>query len=122
MNNEIGRTQWKEYFQGFNQRNFQRPTGLEIFSDLGAQREESHLPLLGIAVEELKDNTVRIGIMLGDSPGAGARHLTHAINQVCHIYSKLSAEGRDEAIEFEDASGVKTLLRFEALAELTTAH
>jgi len=31
---------------------------------------------------------------------------------------KLGADGRDEAIEFVDACGAKTVLQFEALTEL----
>jgi hypothetical protein len=31
---------------------------------------------------------------------------------------KLGADGRDEAIEFEDAGGANTVLQFESLTEL----
>jgi hypothetical protein len=34
------------------------------------------------------------------------------------VRRKLGADGRDEAIEFEEAVGTKTVLQFEALTEL----
>lgn len=121
MDNEIRRTQWAGYFREFSKRNYLRPTKLEIFSDLGAQREAEHLPLMGIAVEEV-NHTARIEIMLGSGTVADARHLTHTIDQVSRIFSKLSADGREEVVSFEDAEGNKTLLSFEALVELTASH
>ncbi len=115
MQDEIRREHWTEYFKGFSKRNEARPTKLEVFGEIGAQREERHLPLAGVSVEDLGKDAPRIEFMLGGG-GDDPRHLTHTIARVNRVTRKLCADGRDEAIEFEDAGGAKTVLQFEALA------
>ena len=115
MKDEINREAWAEYFKQFGKRNQGRPTKLEILGELGAQREEQHLPLSGISVEDTGKDTPRVEIMLGDE-GVGGRHLTHTIARVGRVLQKLGPDGRDEAIEFEDGAGGKTILLFEAQA------
>lgn len=117
MKDEINREAWTGYFKQFGERNQGRATKLEILGDLGVQQEEQHLPLAGISVEDTGKDAPRIEIMLGGQR-AGAQHLTHAITRVTRIMQKLGPDGRDEAIEFEDASGAKTILLFEAQAGL----
>ena len=121
MRDEIKREDWIEYFNEFSKRNQSRPTKLEVFGELGAQSEEKHLPLAGVSVEDSGKGAPRIEIMLGGGAATDPRHLTHTITRVNRVMQKLGADGRDEAIEFEDASGAKTILRFEALAELKAA-
>jgi hypothetical protein len=116
MRDEIKRENWVEYFKGFSQRNQARSTKLEVFGEIGAQLEERYLPLAGVSVEDSGKDAPRIEIMLGG--GDDPRHLTHTITRVKRVMRKLSADGRDEAVEFEDAGGAKTVLQFEALAEL----
>ena len=117
MKDEIKRGDWTEYFKEFSKRNQGRPTKLEILSELGVQHEERHLPFTGISVENKGEDAPRIEIMLGGE-SAGTRHLTHSITRVSRVLQKLGDDGRNEAIEFEDGSGAKTILLFEALAEL----
>jgi phosphotransferase system IIB component len=69
-----------------------------------------------MSVEASGKDAPRIEIMLGG--GDNLRHLTHTITRVNHVMQKLDADGRDEAIEFEDAGGAKTLLQFEVLTEM----
>jgi hypothetical protein len=116
MRDEIKRENWTEYFKGFSKRNQARSTKLEVFGEIGAQLEERHLPLAGVSVEDSGKDAPRIEIMLGG--GDDSRHLTHTITRVNRVMRKLGADGRDDAIEFEDASGTKTVLQFEALTEL----
>lgn len=120
MKDEIERDTWTEYFKEFSRRNQGRPTKLEILGDLGAQREEQHLPLAGIGVEDTGKDAPRIEIMLGGG-SAGASHLTHTITRVTGVLQKLDNAGREEAIEIEDDGGTKTILVFEALTELKAA-
>jgi hypothetical protein len=115
MQDEIKRENWTEYFKGFSKRNQGRSTMLEVFGEIGAQREERHLPLAGVSVEDSGKDAPRVEIMLG---GDDLRHMTHTITRVNRVMRKLGADGRDDAIEFEDAGGEKTVLQFEALAEL----
>ncbi len=116
MQDEIKRENWAEYFKGFSKRNEARPTKLEVFGEIGAQLEERHLPLAGVSVEASGKDAPRIEIMLGG--GDDPRHLTHTIRRVIRVMRKLGADGRDEAIEFEDAGGEKSVLQFEALTEV----
>jgi hypothetical protein len=52
MQDEIKRENWAEYFKGFSNRNQARSTKLEVFGEIGAQREERHLPFAGVSVED----------------------------------------------------------------------
>jgi hypothetical protein len=121
MQDEIKRENWTEYFKGFSKRNQARSTKLEVFGEIGAQREERYLPLAGVSVEASGKDAPRIEIMLGGG-GDDPRHLTHTITRVKRVMRKLGAEGRDEAIEIEDAGGAKTVLQFEALTELKASY
>ncbi len=122
MRDEIKAEQWTEFFQAFNARNQARPTRLEILGDLGAQEEERHLPFGGISYDRKDRAAPALQIMLGGGTAQDARHLMHAIPHVQHVWTKQGPDGRDEALEIEDNNGVKTLLRFEAFAELTAAQ
>ncbi|HEY8458733.1 MAG TPA: DUF5335 family protein [Blastocatellia bacterium] len=115
---EIERSQWASFFNEFSKRNQLRATRMEVFGDFGAQEEERNLPLNGISVEETGHDAPRIEIMLGGVSPDDDRHLTHTIRRAARVFSKISAEGRDEALEIEDADGVKTLLKFESLPKL----
>src|SRR5262245_41144032 len=115
---EIKRGQWARFFDEFSKRNLSRPTRLETFGDLGAQEEEQNLPLNGISVDEKGTGAPQIEIMLGADSPSDERHLTHTIARAARVFTKASADGRDEALEIEDADGVKTLLQFESLPKL----
>ena len=119
MQDEIIRSAWSEYFKTFSRQNEGRPTMLEFFGDLGAQRQENQLPLAGISLENSGPDAPRIEIMLGGSSPQDPRHLTHPITHVSRIFTKPGADGRDEALKIEDESGTQTLLRFVALTELS---
>jgi len=56
--------------------------------------------------------------MLGGVSPRDERHLTHTIERAARVITKTSADGQDEALEIEDADGIKTLLRFESLPKL----
>jgi hypothetical protein len=117
MQDEIKQGNWTEYFKGFSKRNEARPTKLEILGEIGAQVEERRMPLAGVTVETSGEDAPRIEIMFG-AGGPAPRHLTHTLTRVNRVSRKLGDDGRDEAIEFEDAGGTKTILQFEAIAEL----
>ena len=119
MQDEIRQEQWAEFFKAFSERNQARPTRLETLGALGGP-EERHLPFGGISYEHKGAPTLQI--MLGGSTAQDARHLMHTIPHVRHVFVKQSPDGRDEALEIEDNDGVKTLLQFEALAELTAGR
>jgi len=115
---EVERSQWAAFFRDFSKRNQSRATRLETFGDLGAQEEERNLPLNGISVEETGTDAPRIEVMLGGVSPNDERHLTHTIARAVRVSAKTDADGRDDALEIEDADGAKTLLRFESLPKL----
>jgi len=118
MSEEIKREQWAAFFNTFSKVNQARPTRLEVFGELGAQEEERHLPLNGISFEDVGEGAPKLEILLGGQAPSDARHLTHTVTRVQHVAAKVSQDGRDEALEIQDAEGTKTLLRFESPAEL----
>ncbi len=122
MQGEIKQEDWTAFFKEFSERNQSRPTQLETFGELGAQKEECHLPFGGISYELQHKDAPTLQIMLGGGTAKDARHLMHMITHVQHVYNKQGDDGRDEALEIENNNGVKTLLQFEALAELTAAQ
>jgi hypothetical protein len=91
MRDEIKRENWTEYFNGFSRRNQGRSTKLEVFGEIGAQREERHLPFAGVSVEDSGRDAPRVEIMLGG--GDDPRHLTHTITRINSVMLKLGADG-----------------------------
>lgn len=112
MSAEIKREEWAAYCNAFSKRNQTRPTRLEVFGEMGAQEEEYRLPLNGLTFEDVGEYAPKLEIMLGGETPHDPRHLAHTIQRVRHIHAKTAADGRDEALEIQDAEGVKTLLRF----------
>lgn len=111
MSREIKRESWTEFFNDFSRRNLARLTRVEIFGEMGAQEEGNFLPFNGVSVA---GSGSTLEIMLGGQSPSDPRHLSHSIDHVTNVYAKKALDGRDEAIEFVDAEGTKTLLRFES--------
>lgn len=118
MSAEIKREQWTTFFNTFSKLNQARPTRLEIFGELGAQEEERYLLLNGICFEDAGEGAPKLEILLGGQSPSEAGHLAHTVKRVQHVATKVAADGRDEALEIQDAEGTKTLLRFESLPAL----
>ncbi len=112
MSATIERAAWSGYFKGYNERNETRPTRLEIFGELGAQPLENDLPFSGITLEESRYDAPQLQIMLGHDTSADMGHLTHTVTDVTRITPKEAADGSDDALEIEDATGSRTLLSF----------
>ncbi len=113
MSNEIKRGEWMAYFNEFSKRNYSRSTRIEVFSGLGAQEAERHLPLNGISVDEYGTSAPRIEILLGGVSPDDAQHMTHVVTRAATVFPKTNVDGKDEVLEIVDADGGKTLLCFE---------
>ena len=114
----IERSQWKTFLEEFSKRDQMRATSLEAIGEFGAQEEEKFLPLVGISFETKGDAAGSVEIILGGETAAEQRHLTHTISNVERIAPLIGPTGFEEGLGIEDKSGVKTLLRLEALPEL----
>jgi hypothetical protein len=120
MQRNIDLDQLESFLKEFTKNNLSRPTRLEVFDEMGAQTQEHGLPLKGIDLEMKGDNAPRVEIMLGGL-STGDTHLTHTIIGVKRVYVKTGDDNRDEVLEFESQKGVKTLLHFENLEEISAA-
>jgi hypothetical protein len=118
MSGFIERSQWKSFLDEFSKRNRLRATSLESIGEFGAQEEEKFLPLVGINFETKGDAAGSIEIILGGETAAEERHLTHTITDVERIAPLIGTTGFEDGIGFEDKSGGKTLVRFQALPEI----
>lgn len=114
---KINPNQWKSFFDDYSRRNQSRLVSVEIFSELGAQKEVRKMSLSGIVFENGKKDSSFLEIMFENRQNDG-NHLTHFIPNVQNVFPKRYADGCDEALEIEDTEGNKTLLVFERLPEL----
>jgi|SRR4030095_56696 Family of unknown function (DUF5335) len=107
---EIPRTEWNNFFDGFSRQHEGWLATLEVFApDVGAQEEAHELPLEGISIASTDENSNSISINLGRSP---ADHVTHTINEPEHVWLELRSRGADAALEIESQNDTRTLLRF----------
>jgi hypothetical protein len=121
MRDDVKREAWGKFLREFSDRNKSRPTWLQVFGDAGAQSEELGLPLMGLSLEERNGKAPSVQIMLGGHDSIEPLHLTHVINQVQQVKTKVGNDGRDEAVEFIDAKGEASLLIFRHRARMA-AH
>jgi hypothetical protein len=115
---KIDQNGWKEYFDEFSRRNRARIVSVEIFGEFGVQKEIKKMPLSGVVFENGKDDSSFLELMFENNRSGEKNHLTHFIAGVQNVFPKQTIDGRDEALEIEDAGGNKTLLVFEHLPEL----
>ena len=113
------RNNWKKFFDNFSRRNRSRLVSIEVFGEMGAQRQVKKMPLSGIVFESRSNDSLSLEIMLENRRAGEASHFTHFIPNVRNVCPKQSPGGRDEALEVEGADGSKILLKFEQLPELT---
>lgn len=123
MNKEINKENWTEFLNKFNKRNENRPAKVEVLSEeLGAQEVGQHLPLVGVSYETKGSEAGDVVITFAGKTTSDNRNLSHRINSVTKIIPGLeNPEGEDNALEFESADGIKTILVFERLPELPPA-
>jgi Family of unknown function (DUF5335) len=122
MGEKLDYNNWTSYLNGFNKRNRWRPTRLEVFGEMGAQVAERGLPLVGITMEEDREGSARIHIMLGEHDAIDPRHLTYTITRVSRVTPKRGTDGLDEALEIEDEQGERNLLLFEQRPLISVIH
>ena len=119
MQGEIERNQWETFLDEFSRRNQSRPTRLEVIGEeIGAQEEETHLPLTGVSFETKGTASGSVEIILGGESTADSRRLTHTVAGVKRIVPLVGTGALEDGLAIESEDGVKTLLRFETLPEL----
>ena len=107
---EIPRTEWNNFFDGFSRQYEGWLATLEVFApDVGAQEEAHELPLEGISIAPTDENPNSISINLGRSP---EDHVTHTISEPEHVWLQQTSRGADAALEIESPNDTRTLLRF----------
>lgn len=107
---------WSELLNRFGEINCNRPTRLEVISQVGdLSRDywmEDGLPLIGIDVDLKGCDSPSIQIMLA-SKDTNLSHLTHIVSKAKNVVIELNYEGQFDCLHIEDKEGAKTILRFE---------
>lgn len=107
---EIPRTEWNNFFDGFSRQHEGWLATLEVFApEIGAQEEAHELPLEGISIASADESPSEIAISLGK---AAEDHVTHTITRPEHVWLEQTPGGANAALEIESENQTKTLLRF----------
>jgi hypothetical protein len=107
---EIPRTEWNNFFDGFSRQHEGWLATLEVFSpEIGAQEEAHELPLEGISIASADESPNAIAINLGKPSEV---HITHTITKPEHVWLEQTPGGANAALEIESENQTKTLLRF----------
>jgi hypothetical protein len=102
---EIPRTAWRPVFDALSRSYDGAMVSVEINDDrIGAQKEGENRPLRGISADD-----TGISVFLGGGP---QRHLDHRITNPRKVWFAEAEEGALVAIEVEDGSDTRTIVRF----------
>jgi hypothetical protein len=109
MRYEVEKNKWEQFFNNLGKRRFEWITEVEVLSnEMGVQTLSRGLPLNGITVETVADDTL-IDISVGESTG---HHQTHLIKNPVRVGFLAGTDNRGDVVDIEEADGTKTLLRF----------
>jgi len=116
----IEQKRWKSFLDDFTKRNQFRATRLEVLGDeIGAQREEDFLPLVGVSFESKGTEAGGVVVILGGETAKDRRQVERHIENVQRITPLIGEiSGLEEGLGFEDGEGAKTLLILEQLPEI----
>lgn len=109
---QIPKSEWPAFLDRFSRQHQGWLVKLEILNpDLGAQVQETGLPLEGLTDEwdEAEGNTIMI--MAGNAPDD---HITHSITNPTEVSLEQTDEGADVALSIKSADGTTALLSFRA--------
>jgi hypothetical protein len=107
---EIPRTEWNNFFDGFSRQHEGWLATLEVFApEIGAQEEAHELPFEGISIASADEGPNEIAINLGKT---SEDHITHTITKAEHVWLEQTPTGANAALEIESENQTKTLLRF----------
>jgi hypothetical protein len=95
---------WQHFLEFYCEENAARPTRLGVFEDNNDFWLEDGLGLQGIGLDS-RSPTPTIEIMLDG--------YTHIIEDVREMKANFSTVGNDDGLDFTDAKGTTTILRFE---------
>lgn len=108
--------EWSRFLELFLSRNENRPTRLGIFveEDRGTQDfwVEDGLPLTAVTVEP-KSGRTDVEMIFGSRSDPDERTMTHVISDARSMKMTLGVSIDADTLEFADAEGRNTVLRFE---------
>jgi hypothetical protein len=108
MNTEIKKEDWGKFFDHLSKRRFEWVTEIEVLDpEMGDQTLSNGLPLNGITVESIGDNT-SIEISVGETVG---HHQSHTIRNPTRVAFLEADAGNCDVVDIEEATGSKTLIR-----------
>jgi Family of unknown function (DUF5335) len=109
MTQEIGKTEWKDYFDRISKTFLDWETYVQVISDdTGSQMLSEGLPFNGATYDTGHGRDI-----MALSIGAGTQnHQTHNIKDPNKVAFEPSGHGPGGTLDIEDASGTKTLINF----------
>jgi len=111
---EIPRSEWGHFLEGFTRRNAARPATVQILgSGIGAQYEARRLALQGIFLERSRTT---ITIVLGESPVL----VEHPIGSPSRVWVETSDSGLERTLEIEASDDTKTIVELSRRENTTT--
>jgi hypothetical protein len=106
---EIPREGWRDALDEFTIVHDRWLVSLDVLgSDIGAQPEIEHMPLLGVSADRI-DHDGTITISLARSRSA---HFTHVIHDPTRVLVERTDVGADAALRIDAVDGTTTILRF----------
>ncbi len=110
---EVPREAWAQTLNEFTAIHEGWLVSLDVLGPtIGAQPEINNLPLLGVSADRADHDGT---IMISAARSAG-EHITHTIHAATRVYIERREDGADVALQIESADGMKTILRFRAVA------
>lgn len=108
--NEIGRPEWKKFFDSFTRRHHGWLVTIELLSsEIGDQIELKDLPLEGITADANGTDAIQI-VVITDK----GEHVSRTIERPKHVWLKARRNGADEILEIEAEEGA-TLIYFRSV-------
>lgn len=111
---EIPREQWKDFCDEFSKQHEGWLVSVELVDETAEPNHEviaSELPLWGVTVDELPDQT-EVHIIAGDQP----RHVTHVITDPAAIAFEQDEQGGHTGLRIDTQEGPSLLVRFRTAA------
>ena len=108
---EIARGEWQHFLDDFSKRHEGEIASVQVIGDdIGAQREATAMPFVGISADDAGSAKNSISVMLGFD---AEDHFEHLISHPTHLWLKSDKEHVRDVLEIDTADGTKTVVQLE---------
>ena len=110
MTTEVGKEQWKEFFDNLSRDLDGWETRIEVVNnDVGAQVLSEGLPFHGLTAESDRSGEFTIELSVGNGTDG---HQTHTVETPFKVSFEAAGVGPGGVLDLEDAAGTKMLITF----------